>query len=56
MPQNEMHTGRTVYRRTTVVVTTDPRTGRRKRQTAVRPEATWVEVPGATQAVIPREL
>ncbi len=56
MLQNETYTGRTVYRRTTIAVTTDPRTGRRRRQTVIQPEAHWVEVPGATPAIIAREL
>jgi len=54
--QNETYTGRTVYRRTRITVTRDPRTGKRKREVLTRPESEWVDVPGASPAIIERDV
>lgn len=54
--QNESYTGRTTYRRTTITMVTDARTGKRQRKVVDQPETEWVDVPGATPAIISREL
>ena len=50
--QRETYTGRTLYRKTKAT----PRKGSRPRRVEPRNEADWIEVPGATPAVVPREL
>ena len=50
--QSEAYTGRTLYRKTKVT----PRKGSRARRVEPRNEADWIEIPGATPAVVPREL
>ena len=50
--QHEAYTGRTLYRKTKVT----PRKGSRPRRVEPRDEADWIEVPGATPEVVPREM
>ena len=53
--QNETYTGRTIYRRTRVEKRRDLRSGKIGRQVLSQPESEWIEVPGATPALITRE-
>ena len=53
--RNETYTGRTVYRRTRTTKVRDPRTGKAKRRVEQRGEADWVEVVGASPAIIERD-
>ena len=50
--KNSAYAGRTLYRRTRATSVRDPKTGRRRRQVAERPEAEWIEVVGASEAVV----
>jgi len=50
--RNESYTGRTPYRRTRATYVRDPLSGRRKRKIAVRSEADWIWVEGATPPII----
>jgi len=56
MLQNEAYAGRTIYRRTRVVKTRDARNNRWVRRVIERDETEWIEVEGATPAIIPRAL
>ena len=56
MLQNEAYAGRTIYRRTRVVKTRDARNNRWVRRVVERDEAEWIEVEGATPAIVTREL
>ena len=53
---NPAYCGRTFYRRTKAEYKRDPVTGRRRRVMLVRDRSEWIEVPGATPAVIPESL
>lgn len=53
--RNESYTGRTPYRRTRATYGRDPVSGRRKRKLAVRNEADWIWVEGATPPIIDAE-
>ncbi len=53
---NPVYCGRTFYRRTKAKYRRDPATGRRRRTMVVRDRSKWIEVPGATPAVIPESL
>ena len=50
--KNSAYAGRTLYRRTRATSVRDPKTGRRRRQVAERPEAEWIEDVGASEAVV----
>ena len=54
--QNETYTGRTVYRRTRVEKRRDLRNGRNGRHVRPQPETEWIDVPGATPALIRQRL
>lgn len=54
--ENETYTGRTTYRRTKVDLQRDPRTGKKRRITTVRPESDWINIEGATPPIISGEL
>jgi hypothetical protein len=53
--QNETYTGRTVYRRTRVEKHRDLRNGGSGRRVRSQPESEWIDVPGATPALISAE-
>lgn len=53
---NETYTGRTIYRRTIVKKVRDPQRGRWVRITEERDPSEWIEVEGATPAIISRDL
>ena len=53
---NPAYCGRTFYRRTKAQYRRDPVTGRRRRTMLVRDRSDWIEVPGATPAIIPESL
>lgn len=53
--QNETYTGRTVYRRTRVEKRRDLRNSGSGRRVRSQPESEWVDVPGATPALISAE-
>ena len=50
--RNETYTGRTIYRRTSVSMIRDPKTGRKKRQVTRRDPSEWIEIHGATPMII----
>jgi site-specific DNA recombinase len=50
--RNETYTGRTIYRRTSVSMIRDPKTGRKKRLVAKRDPSEWIEILGATPMII----
>lgn len=52
---NETYTGRTVYRRTRAERVRNPETGKRQRRVVTRDESEWIDVPGATPAIISAE-
>ena len=52
MLQNETYTGISMYRRTSVQKTRDPRTGRTKRKVELRDPADWIQVQDATPAIV----
>lgn len=53
---NPAYAGNTLYRRTRALSVRDPQTGRRRRHLSVRPREEWVEVTGATDAIVSPEL
>jgi len=53
---NETYTGRTIYRRTIVKKVRDAARGRWLRRVEERDESQWIEVEGATPAIISTEL
>ena len=54
--QNESYTGRTIYRRTRTEKVRDVKRQRWVRRIVERDQTDWVEVEGATPAIVPREL
>lgn len=50
--ENETYTGRTIYRRTVAKQARDPRTGKKRRKIEERDAAEWIEIDGATPAII----
>jgi len=50
--RNETYTGRTIYRRTSVSMIRDPKTGRKKRLVTKRDPSEWIEILGATPMII----
>ena len=53
---NPAYAGRTIYRRTRARYRRDPSTGRRRRVVEVRDQSEWIEIPGATPAIVPEPL
>ena len=53
---NPAYSGRTIYRRTRARHRRDPSTGRRRRVVEVRDQSEWIEIPGATPAIVPEPL
>lgn len=53
---NETYTGRTIYRRTKAEKFRDSRTGRTKRTISIRDESEWIDISGATPAIVTHEL
>ena len=54
--RNETYTGRTVYRRTSVSVRRDAKSGKRKRQVTERDPSQWIEIEGASPQIIESEV
>jgi site-specific DNA recombinase len=54
--RNETYTGRTTYRRTSIVKSRDPLTGRKRRRTLQRDASEWIDVVDATPAIVAPEL
>ena len=52
MLQNETYTGKTIYRRTRVETVRDFLSGKKKRRVVDLPQKDWIDVPGATPAII----
>mgnify|MGYP002174268156 CR=1 FL=1 len=50
--RNETYAGRTIYRRTSVSMVRDPKTGRKKRQVMKRDPSECIEIAGATPTII----
>ena len=55
MLKNETYTGRTIYRRTKVEIIRRGQGGK-KRRVVAQPESEWIDIPGATPAIISPEL
>jgi site-specific DNA recombinase len=55
MIMNETYTGHTVYRRTRAEVGRNPKTGKKRRRVVFQSESNWIEIPGATPAIISAE-
>ena len=53
---NETYAGRTIYCRTRVEISRDPMTGRKRRRVVERDASEWIEVPGASPALITADL
>ena len=53
---NPAYCGHTFYRRTKTKYRRDPVTGRRRRVVLLRDRSDWIEVPGATPAIVPESL
>ena len=53
---NPAYAGNTLYRRTRATSVRDPQTGRRRRHLMARPKEEWVDVTGATEAIVSSEL
>ena len=53
---NESYTGKTTYRRSRIIKQRDPDTGRKRRKIILRPTEEWIEIVGATPAIISSEL
>ena len=53
---NESYTGRTIYRRTRTEKVRDAKRGRWVRRVIERDEKDWIEIEGATPAIVPRKL
>ncbi len=54
--QNDAYAGHTVYRRTTATYVRDPHLGRRRRRVTERDPQEWIEIEGATEAIVSEEL
>jgi site-specific DNA recombinase len=54
--KNETYTGRTIYRRTSVTMIRDPKTGRKKRQRREQDPSRWIYVDGATPRIVDQEV
>ncbi|MSQ26428.1 MAG: recombinase family protein [Dehalococcoidia bacterium] len=52
MLRNETYTGHTVYRRTTVRLVRNQKTGKRQRKVELREADSWIEVPDATPSIV----
>ena len=55
MLSNETYTGRTVYRKTKTESVRSGHDGKKHRRVVTRPEAEWIDVPGATPAIVSSE-
>ena len=53
---NETYTGRTVYRKTKAQSVRNGYDGKKHRRVVTRPEAEWIDVPGATPAIVSTEV
>ncbi|MBM4414970.1 MAG: recombinase family protein [Chloroflexi bacterium] len=56
MLRNEAYAGRTIYRKTVASKRRNRDTGRTSRHVEVRPSEEWIEVPGATPAIVAESL
>lgn len=56
MLMNETYTGRTVYRKTKAQMVRKGFDGKKHRRVVTRPESEWIDVPGATPAIVSMEL
>jgi len=52
MLANETYTGRTVYRRTRAEAVRNAQGGKKHRRVVTQPQSEWIEIPGATPAII----
>ena len=53
---NETYTGRTIYRRTSVSMVRDPKTGRKKRQRTEQDPSRWIDVEGASPRIVDQDV
>ena len=54
--KNETYTGRTIYRRTSVSMVRDPKTGRKKRQRTEQDPSRWIDVEGASPRIVEQDV
>ena len=52
MLANETYTGRTIYRRTRAEAVRNAQGGKKHRRVVTQPQSEWIEIPGATPAII----
>jgi site-specific DNA recombinase len=52
MLMNETYTGRTIYRKTRAESIRSSQDGKKHRRVVTRPESEWIDVPGATPAIV----
>jgi site-specific DNA recombinase len=52
MLMNETYTGRTIYRKTRAEYVRSGQDGKKHRRVVTRPESEWIDVPGATPAIV----
>ena len=53
---NETYTGRTVYRLTRAERVRNGRDGKKQRRVVTQPESAWIDIPGATPAIVSMEI
>ncbi len=53
---HEAYVGKTTFRRTRTDLVRDPKTGQKRRRAVERDPSEWVDVPGATPAIVSTEL
>ena len=56
MLMNETYTGRTVYRRTRAEVVRNGLDGKKHRRVVTQPESAWIDITGATPAIVSPEV
>ena len=56
MLMNETYTGRTVYRRTRAEAVRNGQDGKKHRRVVTQPESAWIDIPGATPAIVSTEV
>ena len=56
MLMNETYTGRTIYRLTRVEIVRNGQGRKKRRRVVTRPESEWIEIKGATPAIVSQEV
>lgn len=53
---NETYTGRTYFGKTSIISRRDPLTGKKRREVVEHPPERWIEIPGASPAIVSRDV